>query len=234
MPTARGKSGSRGAVWVAAFLLASAAGAGRADPPDAVAEEADRAAAIGDLFAWMSSDARHLNLAMTLAARGFSDRLQYVFHVDSGALPGEAGASTAVICRFDAARTAECWAGDDDYARGDASKPAGLVGRGRRFRVFAGRRDGPPSDRRNETLSALGVASAALRAGVALDAARCPIFDEATSRAILDRWRRAPDGGQATNPLAEPTVATLVVTVDLDVVDRGGKFLAIWAATYRP
>ena len=45
---------------------------------------ADPAADIGDIFAWTSSDGKRLNLVMDIVAHQFSDRLQYVFHVDSG------------------------------------------------------------------------------------------------------------------------------------------------------
>jgi hypothetical protein len=42
---------------------------------------ADPAADIGDMFAWMAPDGRHVNLVMDIVAHQFSDRLQYVFHV---------------------------------------------------------------------------------------------------------------------------------------------------------
>src|SRR5262249_46357664 len=72
---------------------------------------------IGDLFAWTSSDGRRLNLVMTVVGQVFSDRLQYVFHVDSGSKLGETAASTSIVCRFVAATAIECWAGEVDYVR---------------------------------------------------------------------------------------------------------------------
>jgi len=233
MKTLRGRWRVREALWVGGLVFLSSTGALAPETLDAAGEAAERPAEIGELFAWTSSDGRHLNLAMTLASEQFSDRLQYVFHVDSGARVGETGVSTAVICRFDTPSRAECWAGDADYARGDAGQPAGLVGRNGRFRVFAGLRDEPPLGQRNAALSALAVASAALQAGAGLDAAGCPHFDEATSRTILERWRRADDA-PATNLPAGQRVPALVVAIDLDVVDRGGKLLAVWGAAYRP
>ena len=76
---------------------------------------ADPAADIGDIFAWTSSDGRRLNLVMDIVAHQFSDRLEYVFHVDSGERFGKTTASTLIVCRFDTAQTAECWVGGADY-----------------------------------------------------------------------------------------------------------------------
>jgi len=194
---------------------------------------ADPAADIGDVFAWMSSDGRRLNLAMTIVAHRFSDRLQYVFHIDSGARFGETTATTSIVCRFDAANAAECWAGDADYVRGDASRSVGVDGQNRRFRVFAGLRDDPFFNNVKGTRAALGTAAVALQGGATADADGCPRFDTATSQSILDRWRHT-DGGPATNFLAGWKSAALVISIDLGVVDKGGKLLAVWGAIYRP
>jgi hypothetical protein len=194
---------------------------------------ADPAADIADLFAWTSSDGRRLNLIMTIVAHRFSDRIQYVFHVDSGARFGETTATTSIVCRFDAASSAECWAGDADYAHGDASKPVGLEGQKRRLRVFAGLRDDPFFNNVKGTRAAWGVAAAALKRGATVDAAGCPNFDEGTSQAIFDRWRHT-DGGPPTNYLAGWTSAALAISIDLDVVNTGGNLLAVWGGTYKP
>ena len=61
---------------------------------------ADLAADIGDIFAWTSSDGKRLNLVMDIVAHQFSDRLQYVFHVDSGKSFGKTTATTLIVCRF--------------------------------------------------------------------------------------------------------------------------------------
>ena len=57
---------------------------------------ADPAADIGDLYAWTSSDGKRLNLVMDIVAHQFSNRLQYVFHVDSGQQFGKTTASTTI------------------------------------------------------------------------------------------------------------------------------------------
>src|SRR5947207_13272662 len=104
---------------------------------------ADPAADIGDLFAWTSSDGKSLNLVMDIVAHQFSDRLQYVFHVDSGQHFRRTTATTMIICTFDVANNVECWAGKGDYVHGNASNATGLNSDNRHFRVFAGLRDDP-------------------------------------------------------------------------------------------
>jgi hypothetical protein len=216
--------------YLATLVPAPAAASDHLDTPTVTA---DPAADVADLFAWTSSDGRRLNLVMTIVAQRFSDRLQYVFHVDSGNRFGETTRTTSIVCRLDAANIAECWAGDVDHAQGDASGSAGLEGQRRRFRVFAGLRDDPFFNNVKGTRAALGAAADALKGGAILDGAGCPRFDEATSRGILDRWRHT-SGGPAANFLAGWKVASLVVSVDLDVVDAGGKLLAVWGGTYKP
>src|SRR5215469_2233522 len=129
-------SGSRlSAVILAGVLVVTAfCTAFASDHLDTPTVIADPAADIGDIFAWTAADGRHLNLVMDIVAHQFSDRLQYVFHVDSGSRFGQTTATTLIVCRFDVARTVECWAGDADYVRGAASATTGLEGRNRRFR----------------------------------------------------------------------------------------------------
>ena len=194
---------------------------------------ADPAADIGDLYAWTSSDGRRLNLVMTIVAHRFSDRLQYVFHIGSGNRFGETTATTSIICRFDESNAAECWVGEADYARGNASGLTGLEGRRHRFRVFAGLRDDPFFNNVKGTRAALNVAAAALQRGTTVDGAGYPSFDDATSRAILENWRHT-DGGPGTNFLAGWKSSAIVVSVDLDLVDAGGRQLAVWSAVYAP
>ncbi|MDB5457610.1 MAG: hypothetical protein JWP92_3195 [Caulobacter sp.] len=192
---------------------------------------ADPRADIGDIFAWTSPDARRLNLVMTIVGHGFSDKLRYVFHVDSGPGFGQTPRTTTIACSFVAA-IADCRAGDADRVHGDASGPDGLAGRHGRLRVFAGPRDDPFFNNVRGTRDAYNVAAQAIRGGAAVDPAGCPSFDAATTRAIADRWRRT-NGGPATNLLAGWTPASIVISVDLDVVDQGGKMLAVWAETAR-
>src|ERR1700722_5265498 len=82
---------------------------------------ADPAADIGDIFAWTSSDGKRLNLVMDIVAHQFSNRLQYVFHVDSGERFGKTTATMLIVCSFNLVNAVECWVGDADYVHGDAS-----------------------------------------------------------------------------------------------------------------
>src|ERR1700730_4774974 len=188
---------------------------------------------IGDLYAWTSSDGQHLNLVMDIVGHPFSNKLQYVFHIDSGKRFGRTTATTSIVCRFPKTNITDCRLGDADHARGDASNPNGLRGRNHRFRVFAGLRDDPFFNSVKGTRAAYEVAFAALRHGTVADEAGCPKFDQAISRSISDQWQRT-DGGPATNFLARWTTSALVISVDLDVVARGGKMLAVWGVTATP
>lgn len=197
------------------------------DTPSVIANpQAD----IGDVYAWTSYNGRQLNLVMTVVGHSFSDRIQYVFHVDSGKRFGHTTQTTDIVCRFPAANRTECNVGAADSAAGDATRPEGLEGRHGRFRVFAGLRDDPYFNNVKGTRAAYQVAATALRNGAAVDAAGCPSFDRSTSQAILDQWRHS-DGGPGTNFLAGWTASAIVVSVDLPLVTHGGKLLAIWATT---
>jgi hypothetical protein len=224
-------------VWSVAFIVGALAGVGgfshASDHLDTPTVIADPAADIGDMYAWMAPDGRRVNLVMDVVAHRFSDQLQYVFHVESGERFGKTTASTIVVCRFDVANAVECWLGDTDYVRGDASTAAGLESNNRRFRVFAGLRDDPFFNNVRGTRAAYNAAGAALQQGAPTDAAQCPRFDAATSRAILETWRHT-DGGPATNFLAGWKSSALVISVDLDQVNRGGKLLAVWTAVHKP
>jgi hypothetical protein len=221
---------------VAVAALASVTGGGGAsvahasDHLDTPTVIANPQADIGDVYAWMSPDARQVNLVMTIVGHTFSDKLQYVFHVDSGAEFGATSTTTSIVCRFPAGQQLECQVGNADYARGNASNPAGLQGHNHRFRVFAGLRDDPFFNNVKGTRAAYGKAAFALSHGAAMNAAGCPNFDAATSRAILDEWRHT-DGGHGTNFLAGWTPASIVISIDREVLTRGGRMLAVWGAT---
>jgi hypothetical protein len=193
---------------------------------------ADPRADIGDLYAWTSYEGRRLNLVMTIVGHTFSDQLQYVFHIDSGKRFGQTSATTDIVCRMPAANAVDCRVGEADVARGDASKTQGLEGKNKRFRVFAGLRDDPFYNNVRGTRDAYNAAIAAMKNGAPIDAAGCPAFDTATSQTILDKWRHT-DGGPARNFLNGYTPASLVISVDLSAVNKGGHTLAVWAATVR-
>ena len=220
----------------AAMALIAASGCETAlasDHLDTPSVIADPRADIGDLYAWMAPDGRHLNLVMTIVGHSFSDKLDYVFHIDSAKRFGEAKATARVVCRFPTAERAECNAGDGESAVGDARGEQGLWSEHRRFRVFAGLRDDPFFNNVKGTRAAYMVADAALKHGAAVDAGHCPRFDRATTQQIFEQWKHT-DGGPARNFLAGWTPASIVIQIDLKAVNRGGKMLAVWAATVAP
>jgi hypothetical protein len=211
-----------------ALLLGSSAFA--SDHLDTRTVVADPRSDIGDIYAWTSYDGRRLNLIMTMVGHTFSPDLEYAFHVDSGERFGKTTATTSIVCRVPAANAVDCTVGGVDSARGDATAVSGLEARNKRFRVFAGMRDDPFFNNVKGARDAYQVAARALRNGAIVDGAGCPQLDAPTSRTLLDKWRHT-DGGPATDFLKGWTPASLVVAIDLNVVDKGGKLLAVWAST---
>ena len=193
---------------------------------------ADPAADIGDIFTWTSSDGRRLNLVMDIVAHQFSNKLQYVFHLDSGPTFGMTTASLMIVCRFDIQNNVECWAGNEDYVHGDAHSTTGLESEGHRFRIFTGLRDDPFFNNVKGARAAYTVAGAAIQHGAAVDGAGCPHFDVPTVQSILNTWRKT-DGGPAKNFLAGWKTSAIVISIDLDMVTNGGKFAAVWATVHR-
>jgi hypothetical protein len=191
---------------VALALLTLSACAQASDHLDTPQVIADPRTDIGDIYAWPSADGLKLNLVMTIVGHSFARDVDYVFHVDSGARYGATTASVDIVCRLNDGMA--CSAG----------------------RVFAGLRDDPFFNNVKGSRDAFNYAAAALKAGVRRDAAGCPLFSEQQSGGILTRWRRT-DGGPAANFLKGWTPATIVVSVDLAQVNRGGPVLAVWAET---
>jgi hypothetical protein len=214
-------------VVIGLFVCGSALASNHLDTPAVIANPQ---ANIGDIFAWTAVDGRHLHLVMDIVGHSFSDKLSYVFHIDSGPEFGRTTTTTQIVCRFPVPGISDCRLGNLDHARGDATRLSGLEGARHRFRVFAGLRDDPFFNNVKGTRAAYQVAFAALKEGVTRDAAGCPKFDPATAQKILYEWRHT-DGGPATDFLAHWTTSALVVSVDLDAVDRGGRMLAVWGST---
>src|SRR5882757_568753 len=218
---------SRLALVTSVLCLSVGAHCRASDHLDSPTVIADPRTDIGDVYAWTSPDQRQLNLVMTIVGHSFSDKVAYVFHVDSGKQFGRTTVTTDITCRFASATQADCQAGKNaDRAQGDASVPTGLQGAKHRFRVFAGLRDDPFFNNVRGTRAAYAVAAKALQG----QTASCPHFDAETSRAILDEWRHT-DGGPGTNFLAGWTPASIVVSIDLEVVAKGGRMLAVWGTT---
>ena len=216
--------------WIALLPLLIAGAAQASDHLDTRTVIEDPRADIGDLYAWMSPGGERLHLAMTIVGHAFSPDLDYAFHVDSGERFGRTDASIDIVCRFPAAGEATCNAGEVERVQGETGTQAGIASRSGRLRVFAGLRDDPFFNNVKGAHDAYQVAAAAMKRGVAVDADHCPALDEETSDALLDAWRHT-EGGPAQNFLHDWTPASLVVSIDRDLVDEGGGLLAVWATT---
>lgn len=204
------------AALVAAAIVTGGCAAARAsDHLDTPTVKMNPRADIGDLYAWTSSDAKQLNLVMTIVGEAFSDNVQYTFHIDSGKSLGATAVSTSIVCRFGADQVVDCRADGVDRSK---------------LHVFSGRRDDPFFNNVKGTRAAYQRAAAALKNGAPTDAAGCPIFDSATTQAILTEWRHT-EGGAAQDLLLGWSPAALVVSIDLDVVAKNGPLLGVWATT---
>ena len=217
---------------LAALVLSTAlaATARASDHLDSPATVANPQADIGDVYAWVSPDGRQLNLVMTIQGHTFSDKVQYVLHVDSGRVFGHTSASTSIVCRFAAANAVKCMVGNADSVSGDPTNTVGLEGRNHRFRVYAALRDDPFYNNVKGLLGAYQTARTAIKKGAIVDAAGCAHFDDATAKAILDQMGHT-DAGPAQNLLYNWTASAIVISVDLGAVSKGGKLLAVWGTT---
>jgi hypothetical protein len=215
----------------AAVTFAGIAPAWSSDHFDSPAMTANPQADIADVYAWTDPEGHRLNLAMTLVGHSFSDRLRYVLHIDSGRAFRRTSTSTTITCQFPGPKLADCRLGGIDVVQGDASSPEGLPSRGGRFRLFAGLRDDPFYNNIKGSLGAYAAAAAAVKSGAApVDGAGCAQFDPADTQAVAEQWRHT-EGGPATNLLGNWTVSAIVISVDLDVVSKGGPILAVWGTT---
>lgn len=211
------------------LALAAGGAAQASDHKDSPSVIADPAVDIGDIFAWTSPDAKRLNLVMAIVGHAFAERHSYTFHVDSGTAFGRTTASVEVTCRFDGG-VADCRA-DEAHVRGDASDPKGIASADGRMRVFAGLRDDPFFNNVRGTREAYNLVFEPLLAGkIATDVAGCPAFGAELSGKMLDTWKHT-SGGPAQNLLKGWTPASLVISLDMGLVAKGGKMLAVWGET---
>ena len=190
------------------------------DSPSVIA---DSRADIGDLFAWMAPDGRHLNLVMTIVGHSFSDKIAYSFHIDQGRRFGRTGATIDLVCRFSSATSATCDLGHVDRALGDASHPEGLTSQKGSFRIFAGLRDDPFFNNVRGTRAMYDVATKALADTARYDAAGCPMFDAQQTSAIREAWRHT-DGKPATNFLRGWTPDSIVATIDVTALRKAARW----------
>jgi hypothetical protein len=215
-----------------------------ADHQDAPATTAEPAADINDVYAFLDKPgdaATKVVLAMTVfpaapAGAKFSDTVQYVLHTSSGAKFGATTADLNIICQFDAAQKAACWAGADEYVTGDASQPAGLTSKSGKFRVFAGLRADPFFFNLAGFKEAVKYidSNAALLATASNDAG-CPQIDPITSKQVTDRLAGNPDASAAgpEDFFAKLNGLAIVVELDKSLAAKGGAVMSVWGSTHR-
>ena len=206
-----------------------------ADHADGPVVQADPAADINDLFAWTSPDASRVYLAMTVfpfssPSAAFSDQIQYVFHTGSAPSFGAAEVETDVICVFSASQSIQCWVGDAAYVAGDASSAGGITSTDGAVQVFAGPRDDPFFFNGSGFGATTDIVAGAA-GGLAFDAAGCPQLDAGTSNALVTQLQTEPDGSPAVDDFAGATVLALVLSIDKELLTRGGPILSVWGST---
>ncbi len=220
--------------WLIAILAVGLPAVGlAADHRDGPTATDDPAADINDVFAFLSDDGANLNLIMTVfpaatAESAFSDGVQYVFHVNSGASLAPLGivqTEMLIICTFDVAGMAQCWAGDSEYVTGDASVEAGIASESGDLRVFAGLRNDPfffKLDGFNNARMAVRDAAGSLT----FDEFGCPALDADTANALVGLLQSGEDFFAPLDTLA------ISVQVPVSLVNGGGDALGVWASTH--
>lgn len=203
-----------------------------ADHADGPAASADPTSDVDDVYAWMSSDTASLNLVMTVGrnvATTFkpSDKVQYVFHVNSRPAFGIAASSERlVIAEFTTEGKIKLWVGTDEYLEGDASNETGLDSKNGRVKVFTGVRNDPfyfNLQGFQEVAKTVGTVASTLT----FDSAGCPRLDSATSGALVGRLSTGVDDFLRFNAYA------IVLTIDKTLVTGGGPIVSVWGSTHR-
>ena len=206
-----------------------------ADHLDAPATKAEAAADINDVYAFM--DGNNSVFAMTVspaapAGAKFSDAVQYVLHTQSAAAFGGGANDVNIICTFDAAQKAQCWAGSE-YATGDASAATGISSASGKLKVFAGLRADPfffnLAGFQDTVKTVKGAAG-----GLTFDTTGCPALDEPTATLLATKLKTNPDGGGAPEDFFKNlNTLAIVASLDKSVVTTGGPIVSVWASTNR-
>lgn len=233
-----------------------------ADHLDSPAVATNPMADVADLYTWMTTDAKTINLALTMSpaddgTRSFGPSVLYAFHLTSRPGFNEAGTESKVICKFASNTSGECWvvspSGDTlDYVKGDFSATAGVASTSGKLRVFAGQRSDPFFFNLAGFLTAQNSVEKACGGGTtpaacpgvfapppmgAGDAAGCPPIPDAT--ALRDQLKTMPTSMVGPCPpnqvdcFANFNVMAIVLQVDKTLVTAGSnKFVTVWASTH--
>ena len=229
-------------VGVLAAALGYTTRAKSADHLDAPATIADPAADINDVYSWV--DGTNLILAMTVtpnapAGTQFSNATQYVFHTQSGATYGATtGTEKDIIATFDATGKIQLWVGTDEYITGDASVTTGLASADSKVKVFAGLRADPFFFNLSGFKAAVAAVDGLEEAGavglLGVNDAGCLLLDTVHATALRNLLTTNPaDGGAPPNDFATFNALSIVVAVDLSLVNGAGPITAVWGSTHK-
>jgi hypothetical protein len=213
-----------------------------ADHLDAPATMAEPTADVNDVFAFLDKPGdptTNVIFAMTVypaapADAKFSDTVQYVLHTQSGAAFGQTTTDFNIICQFDAAQVASCWAGANEYVTGNASGEAGLTSASGKLKVFAGLRADPFFFNLDGFKHAVSTVDTAVAGGsVNTNDAGCPLLPPGYGTDILQPQLNHTDGGAPVDFFASLRTLAIVVQVDKTLVSGGGPVISVWASTNR-
>lgn len=221
-----------------------------ADHLDGPAASMDPSVDITDVFAWMNGDASKAYLVMNVtraadkAMSKFSNTVKYVIHTNSrGAFFADKAPKelTDIICTFSdgTGKSAECWVVDVkgaatlDYVKGDASATSGVASASGKIKVFAGPRNDPfffNLDGFKNAATAVNGAAGKLT----FDKNGCPALDMATQGALVGALQSDKAGMKpAKDNFSGLNVLSIVVAIDKTLLNKGGKTVAVWAATHK-
>lgn len=210
-----------------------------ADHLDSPATQADPTVDINDVFSWV--DGSNVVLAMTLYPAApttalFSDSVQYAIHTQSGAsYTGGTSGNYDVICTFSgtaAPQTAQCWAGNNEYATGHADSASGIASADGKFKVFAGLRADPfffNLDGFKNTVSTVESVAGSLT----FNDAGCPALSSGQSALLVGQLSHAPDGGAPNDFFKTLNALAIVVSIDKSLVTANGPIVSVWASTHK-
>jgi hypothetical protein len=184
-------------------------------------------------------DAAKVIFAMTVfpaapAGAKFSDTVEYVIHTQSGAKFGATTSDLNIICTFDVAQKASCWAGADEYVTGDASQQTGLTSASGKFKVFAGLRADPfffNLGGFKHTVSTIKTTVAG--GGLTFDDAGCPLLQVGVDTALQAQLSTSEDGGAPEDFFKKLNGLAIVVEADKSLVTKGGGVISVWGSTHR-
>lgn len=213
-----------------------------ADHLDAPATIAEPAADINDVYTFLDKPgdaATKVIFAMTVfpaapAGAKFSDTVQYVLHTQSGPKFGATTSDLNIICTFDAAQIAKCWAGADEYVTGDASQATGLTSASGKFKVFAGLRADPFFFNLAGFKHVVETVDTAVAGNqIVFNDSGCPNLETATATFLQNALTTSADGGPPEDFFAKLNGLAIVVQADKSLVTKGGGVISVWASSHR-